>query len=123
MTAAKKVLIIDDEADFASLVSEVAVKLGFETSVASGGREFQALYARSKPDIIVLDMVMPGMDGIELMRWLVAEGCDARVLIISGHSPIFAKSANAINEIRGKMSVRILQKPVKLADLRAELLA
>jgi len=121
MSAPRKLLIIDDERDFADLILRVAEPLGFEAKASQDARSFQALYQDWGPDLIVLDMIMPEMDGIELMRWLVAQGCRARVIIISGHSPIFANAATAIAELRGQMSVSFLQKPVKLHDLRAAL--
>ena len=63
---AKKLLIIDDEPDFADLVRDHFIKAGFEAeSVYNGDEGFEKIQA-SKPDIVVLDVMMPGSDGYEV---------------------------------------------------------
>jgi CheY-like chemotaxis protein len=63
--------VVDDERDFADLVVRVAGQLGYQAEAASTAAAFQACYLAAVPDVIVLDIVMPDQDGIELMRWLV----------------------------------------------------
>ena len=67
--ASKPVLmVVDDEADFAEYVAEVAGDLGFDVNVHSSARDcLQAIIAK-KPDVIVMDIVMPNMDGVELVQ-------------------------------------------------------
>jgi CheY-like chemotaxis protein len=121
MSARKRILIIDDEADFGRLIGEVAADLGYETVVMSTPDAFQTAYRATPPDVIALDIVMPKMDGIEIIRWLVNQNCRARILIISGYNPLFSKAAQMIGEQEGKLDIRQLRKPVKLAELRAAL--
>jgi response regulator of citrate/malate metabolism len=64
---------------------------------------------------------MPDEDGIELIQWLVSQGCRARIVIASGFDPTYAKSAKILAEMGGKLNVAVLRKPVKLEDLRASL--
>ena len=68
---AKTLLIVDDEVDFGNLVRRVAEGLGFEVVVLSDSREFKETYNQLDPDKIVLDIVMPGIDGIEIVNWLI----------------------------------------------------
>jgi len=66
----KRVLVVVDDPEILEFVQEVSEQLGFEVSVASDSFEFKASYSAGIPDLIVMDIVMPGEDGIELMRYL-----------------------------------------------------
>ena len=114
----KRLLIVDDEPRFASFVGKVAAPLGYDVEITTHGREFQKAYRKNKPDCIVLDMVMPEIDGNELILWLVEEGCDADIIIITGFSPDYAVNARILGEFKGLRSVRTLSKPVSVAQLR-----
>jgi FixJ family two-component response regulator len=114
---AKRLLIVDDEADFAASVRRVAEKLGFDVKVTQDGRDFKQVYKGFAPTVVILDMIMPEVDGIELVEWLASVGCTARIIIISGFTPIYAKNAVVLGEARGLLSISRLVKPVPLAVL------
>jgi DNA-binding response OmpR family regulator len=116
-------LIVDDEADFGAFVRRVAQKLDFEVEVTTTAAGFKESYSRFKPTIVVLDIVMPDVDGIELIRWLAAAHCAARVVIISGFDPYYAMAAEKFGDIGGLTSIQRLTKPVSLADLESALTA
>ena len=99
----------------------VAEKLGFDVEVTTRGRDFKEVYNRFEPTVVVLDMVMPEMDGIELIEWLGSVRCTARIIIISGYTPIYAKLAVTLGEAKGLLSISRLAKPVSLAALTAAL--
>ena len=63
-------------------------------------------------------MVMPEIDGNELILWLVKEECNADIIIITGFSPDYAVNARILAEFKGLRSVRTLSKPVSVAQLR-----
>lgn len=119
--SAKRVLIVDDEPKFAAFVGKVARPLGFEVEITCHGRDFIDAYNRQKPDIVVIDMVMPEIDGNELVLWLVQQNYDAAVIIITGFSPQYAVNARLLAEYKGLRSVRTLSKPVTVARLRETL--
>jgi DNA-binding response OmpR family regulator len=114
----KRLLVIDDAADFGAFVRRVAVKFDFEVEVTTDPREFKEIYKRFDPTIIVLDIVMPDTDGIELVRWLVTARCTARIIIVSGFNPSYARMADTIGSVAGLTSITRLSKPVRVADLR-----
>ena len=120
---AKRLLIVDDEADFAKFVSTVATELGYDVIATTTAKSFQSAYLSAVPDVIVLDIVMPDKDGIETIDWLISQSCRARILIISGYNPSVTAAAKAIGEVKGRLTVNQLQKPIKLAELRAQLKA
>jgi DNA-binding response OmpR family regulator len=68
MTAAKTVLVVDDEARLVSLVETYLTQSGFRVVTASNGREALSVAQRLEPDLIILDIMMPEMDGHEFMR-------------------------------------------------------
>ena len=68
MTAAKTILVVDDEARLVSLVETYLAQSGFRVVSASNGREALAVAEKQVPDLIILDIMMPEMDGYEFMR-------------------------------------------------------
>ncbi len=123
MTETRRVLVIDDEAEFGRFVGEVARGLGFDVEVTTQARQFREAVARFKPDVIVRDMVMPGTEGIELIRWLTQQRYRARVVVVTGYNPEYAKMAALMARAEGVIEVTTLSKPVALAQLRSALLA
>lgn len=117
----KRLLIVDDEPEFGELVRKVAVSLGYEARVTASGRAFQDAYHEMNPTMIVMDMVMPEMDGNELVVWLMEQGYSAGLIIITGYSPDYAKDAQLLAEFKGLRSVITLAKPIRIAQLRKAL--
>ncbi len=66
--AIKKVLIVDDEPDTLELIKLVLESGGFETMLAANGMEALAQIERTKPDLVLLDIMMPDMDGWDVFR-------------------------------------------------------
>ena len=118
---ANRLLIVDDEPDFAAAVRRVAEKLDFVVEATTRGRDFKEIYQRFDPTVIILDMIMPEVDGIELMDWLASVKSTARIIIISGFTPLYAKTAASLGEAKGLTSILRLVKPVSLATLTAAL--
>lgn len=67
-SAAKKILIVEDEVDIAQLVKLYLEKEGFQTLIAKTGIEGQKLVGSDHPDMLVLDLMLPEMDGLELCK-------------------------------------------------------
>lgn len=123
MSETRRVLVIDDEVEFGKFVGEVARGLGLEVEVTTQARQFKEAVGRFKPDVIIMDMVMPGTEGIELIRWLAQEQYRTRVVVVTGYNPEYAKMASLMARAEGVIEVTTLSKPVALAQLRSALLA
>jgi DNA-binding response OmpR family regulator len=65
-----KVLIVDDDPHLRKLYEEELLDEGYEVFIASSGKEALEKFAQIDPDIVTLDILMPGMDGIEVLRKL-----------------------------------------------------
>ena len=116
-----RLLIVDDQPAFANFVARVGREMGYEVETANHADEFIAAYPRFDPDLIVLDVVMPDRDGVELIRWLAGQHCRARIIVASGYNPSYARMTKLIGTAMGGLTITTLAKPVPLAALRAAL--
>ncbi len=89
--------------------------------VTTNAKHFKESFHSFDPTVIVMDIVMPEVDGIELIEWLSQNECKARVILVTGFNPHYADATQKLGEARGMMSVTTLTKPVSLADLKAVL--
>ncbi len=117
----KRLLVVDDEPEFGEFVRRVAVDMDYEVRVVTDGQSFQKAYHELQPTMIVMDMVMPEMDGNELVLWLMEQHYAACLIIITGYSPDYARDACVLAEFKGLRSVMTLTKPIGLAKLREAL--
>ncbi len=104
-----KVLIVDDERAIRNSLGEILSDEGYEVESAEDGASALALVAKKKYDVIFCDIKMPGMDGMEVLDKLVADGCDAAIVMISGHGDI----DTAVESIK-KGAFDFIQKPLDL---------
>jgi len=118
-TSGSRLLIIDDERDIARFVGQVAEGLGYEVSVTTEAEAFKAEVEAFRPDVVIMDIVMPEVDGIELVKFLAEVGCDARVLVISGYAERYLNNTKALGEAFGLRSVTAMAKPIELPMLEA----
>ncbi len=116
-----RLLLIDDEPALASFVANAAAMTGFEPVITSDDELFREQFHAGPPGMVVLDLGMPGMDGVELLRFLSAEGFEGPVLIISGFDRRVLESAFRLGQALGLKMVGPLEKPVRLEALEAVL--
>ena len=105
-------LITDDEPTIRELLAEIAVGEGYTVAVAANIRQARIEIERQRPDMVLLDMMLPDGDGIEF--WKSLELVDTQVVFITGHSSI----DSAIDALRCG-AVDYLRKPVSLHRVRA----
>jgi CheY-like chemotaxis protein len=117
----RRLLICDDEPAFGRFVRTVAEGMGYRVLLTDNGRAFIAAYEAFQPTTVILDMIMPEMDGHEIVLWLAQRRSKARVIIITGFTPDFATHTKVLAEHQGLKPVTALSKPLRLAELRAVL--
>jgi len=76
------VLVVDDEPTISEVVSRYLERAGYETRVAADGQAAVALADEERPDLVVLDLMLPGMDGLEVMRRLRERDRDGSRIIL-----------------------------------------
>src|SRR5574338_972816 len=67
---AKMILVVEDEASIAEVVSLYLKRAGYTVQVAPDGRQAMDLFERQMPDFVILDLMLPEVDGLSLTRWL-----------------------------------------------------
>lgn len=117
----RRLVAIDDEASFREFLAEVVQDTDYRSVITGDAAAFRNAYAELDPTVVVLDMVMPDVDGFEIMQWLVQQGYRARVVLITGFGTRYAEMAKTLAAERGLTDVITLPKPVQLAELRRAL--
>ena len=114
-----RLLVVDDEPVLAGFVATAARETGYDPVLTSDDSEFREQFLAHRPDVVVLDLGMPGMDGIELLRFLADQDFQSPVLIISGFDRRVLESSFRLGEAHGLTLVGPLRKPVRLEELEA----
>lgn len=116
-------LVVDDEAEYAAFVRRVAEGCGYRVRTTDQADEFRQWIADWGPTHIVMDLAMPGADGIELLRFLGGRQNKARILIMSGFDTRVLEAARRLGLERGLDIVAALSKPIRARELREVLVA
>lgn len=116
-----RLLLIDDEPTLAKFLASAAEESGFEPVITEQDEQFRQAFVAERPDMVALDLGMPGMDGIELIRFLADQKYDAPVLIVSGFDRRVLESAIRLGEALGLTMVGPIEKPVRFEVLEETL--
>ena len=116
--APRRILVVDDEAPIRDLVATVLRYEGFEVQVAASGREALAAASAFRPSLVVLDIMLPDHDGLEVMRRLRRDGLDVAVVFLTAREDTRDKIAGL--ELGGDDYVT---KPFSLEELVARVRA
>lgn len=109
------ILVVDDEPDIRQLVSEILEDEGYRVTVAEDGEAARMAFARRTPDLVLLDIWMPDVDGILLLKeWSAGAGLPCPVVVMSGHG-----SVETAVEATRLGAYDFVQKPISLAKLLA----
>ncbi len=81
-----QLLLVDDEQDFLTYASRRFKRRNVETHTAINGPEALSMLREQHFDVMVLDMKMPGMDGLEVLEQALKESPDTRVILLTGHA-------------------------------------
>jgi DNA-binding response OmpR family regulator len=114
-----RLLLIDDEPQLAAFVASAAKMCGFDPITTDRDEDFRARLIDDAPQMVALDLGMPGMDGVELLRFLADQNYTGPVLIISGFDRRVLESAFRLGEALGLRMVGPLEKPARLDALEA----
>lgn len=107
------VLVVDDEKDIRELVKEILEDEGYDVSLAEGGEAARKALQHRRPDLVLLDIWMPDVDGITLLKeWAQGGRADFPVIMVSGHGTV----ETAVEATR-LGAYDFLEKPLSLAKL------
>jgi two-component system, NtrC family, sensor kinase len=108
----EKILLVDDETDFLSIMSERMTTRGMDVSTAATAREAIQLAEKESFDAIILDLQMPEMDGLEVLKALKSNNPEIQVILLTGHATV-EKSVEAMKI--GAMD--LMEKPADFGTL------
>jgi EAL domain-containing protein (putative c-di-GMP-specific phosphodiesterase class I)/ActR/RegA family two-component response regulator len=114
-------LAVDDERDFLELVAELAEQIGYDVLTADNAASFREQLTHHRPSLVLLDLQIPGMDGVEALRYLARQSITGGVVLASGMDQRVLTSARQLGESLGLKMLGTLQKPVMLEDIEAML--
>jgi len=108
----EKVLLVDDEEEFVETLAERMRTRGMDVSTSNSGANALQLVKDEDFDVVVLDLKMPGVDGIEALKRIKRRRPDIQVVLLTGHATV-EKGVEAIKQ----GALEFLEKPVDLASL------
>ena len=117
MAERKKILIADDEASIREILSIQLARMGYEVLIAGDGAEALAVYEKEKPDLIIMDVMMPRMNGLESCQKIRAlekkSGLRVPILFLTARDTTHDKTSAALSG-----GDDFVAKPVSLQELR-----
>ncbi len=109
-----KILIVDDQFGIRILLNEVFQKEGYETFQAANGVQALDIVSKHEPDLVLLDMKIPGMDGIEILKRMKVINPDICVIIMTAYGEL-----DMIKEAKDLGAITHFAKPFDIDDIRA----
>ncbi len=121
MSDHNRLLVVDDEPEMRSMYRDVAEEMGFRVEEAGNQAEFVVTYDKHDPTAVLLDLTMPDIDGVELLRDLADRGCAAPIILASGQDERVISTAQRLGRMFGLTMIAVLQKPVAVSALEGAL--
>jgi DNA-binding NtrC family response regulator len=106
-----RVLLVDDETEFVSALAERLYLRGYDTQTATSGEEALGKINSTPPDVVLLDMLMPGMNGLEVLKRIKRDHPQVQVILLTGRG-----SWDGIQGIR-EGAYDWLMKPIQIEEL------
>ena len=108
----KRVLVVDDEVKFCTLVAEFLRARNYEVNAASTGTEALQQLERFSPDVVLLDLVMPGLSGLDLLKLVRSRLFPPRVIIVTA-----TETADVAHQVMREGAEAYMCKPISLDAL------
>jgi FixJ family two-component response regulator len=108
------VAIVDDDASVRQSTDRLVRSFGYRTQVFGSGQEFLSAAASQRADCVLLDVRMPGMDGLDVQRSLTERGARIAIVFLTGRA-----SEEEERRARSEGAVQLLRKPASQESLRA----
>ncbi len=110
------VLVVDDEPTICSLMNVFLTQKGYQVQIANTGEDALALFQEAYPDIVLLDISMPGMRGIDVLRRMKEINAACGVIMLSAYG-----DDETIQEAMDMGAFCYIQKPMELTELNARM--
>ena len=111
-----KVLLVDDEVEFVSALSERLLLRNYNVRTANNALEALALIYKEPPDVVILDLRIPGMDGIEILKTIKKFDATIEVIMLTGHGDV-----QSVEEGMKSGAFEYIMKPVDIGELTSKI--
>ena len=116
MSKIARVMLVDDEEDIRKIISMFLEKMDYDVVTAKDGEEAMSHFHKGRFDLVISDLTMPTMDGLELLKKIRELDKDTFFLMITGHPSI----ETAVNAIR-QGAYDYIEKPVRLEEMKLKI--
>jgi two-component system nitrogen regulation response regulator NtrX len=113
-----KILVVDDEPTICNMMTVFLTQLGYAVKTVNCGEEAIALFGEEPPDMVLLDISMPGMRGIDVLQQIKSLKADCGIIMLSAYG-----DDQTIQEALDMGAYCYIQKPMELMDLKERLKA
>jgi DNA-binding NtrC family response regulator len=114
---ATKLLMIDDEVGLTKVVGLFARQLGMDFRALNTSPTANEVFVDYQPDIVIIDMIMPDKDGIDVLQEIMLTGIPTQVVLTSGYSEAYLRLAEGVAKLHGHERFHFLKKPFRRAEL------
>lgn len=109
----RKLLVIDDEPGMCTVIARVATTLGLGSRVVCEPTDAVKAFIDFAPDLVLLDMIMPKKDGLDLLHEMLLTGVPAKFILMSGYGETFMRLAKGVAAFHGVEPPATLSKPFR----------
>ena len=111
-----KILVVDDEPTICSMMNVFLTQIGYQVRTVNSGEDALAQFSEEPPDMVLLDISMPGMRGIDVLQQMKSQKDDCGVIMLSAYG-----DDQTIQEALDMGAFCYIQKPMELMDLKNRL--
>lgn len=112
-----KLLVVEDQPGISALIARIAASLGLDTMVVRDPMQATDAFLDFSPDAVVMDIVMPEKDGIELLEEMILTGHPAKFIVMSGYGDTYLRLAEGVARYHGLRAPDVLRKPFRRTEL------
>ena len=109
-------MVVDDEPTICSMMNVFLTQIGYQVTTVNSGEDAIALFDQDPPDMVLLDISMPGMRGIDVLQCMKSRKSDCGVIMLSAYG-----DDQTIQEALDMGAYCYIQKPMELMDLKSRL--
>jgi CheY-like chemotaxis protein len=113
----KKLLIVDDQPGITRIVALVTRALGLECKAVNDPRLAIDEFIAFQPDVVILDMIMPDVDGIDVLTQIALTGYPVKIVLSSGYGEAYMALAAGVARFHGLATPPMLRKPFQRSQL------
>jgi DNA-binding response OmpR family regulator len=111
-----KILVVDDEPTICSMMKVFLSQIGYQVTTVNSGEDAIAVFEEDPPDMVLLDISMPGMRGIDVLQLMKCRKADCGIIMLSAYG-----DDQTIQEAMDMGAYCYIQKPMELMDLKKQL--